>query len=243
MSWSDGRIFGADGTVRSFSGGVHECTIVSMGTFMNDGPWGTRWASSPGPHQLLVHGVRAGGLSAPLGKGVGEPVRPTHHAEVAVPLPLGVDLRVLAVAGRLARAHQHGHLADHGAVHAHAALQQADAGVQQDRLHAARHPGVPAGHVHRQGLVPAVDVLRPRRLVDLLAGQGLPHRRPFRTGGRDYVINAKIAECFENTFAAVLRGGRGHISVLLCLTRSRAEHGLGLGPGRNGLAFPVSGQR
>ena len=133
------------------------------------------------PHQLLVHGVRAGGPSAPLGEGVGETVGTAHHAQVAVPLPLGVDLRILAIAGRFAGAHQHRHLADHGAVHAHAALQQADAGVQQYRLHPAGDPGVPAGHIDGQGLVPAVDVLRPGRFVNLLAGQRFPYRRPLRT--------------------------------------------------------------
>ena len=134
-------------------------------------------------HDLFVHGMGAGGPAAPLGKGVGKPIRPAHHAEIAVPLALGIDLRILAVAGRFARAHQHGHLADHGSVHPHTALQQADAGVQQDRLHPSGDPGVPAGYVHCQSLVPAVDVLRARRLVHLLAGQRLPHRRPFGAWG------------------------------------------------------------
>ena len=44
----------------------------------------------PGPHQLLIKGVGAGGLAAPLDKGIHKAVGAADHAQIAIPLALGV---------------------------------------------------------------------------------------------------------------------------------------------------------
>ena len=157
-----------------------------------------------GPHQLLVQGMGASGLAAPLDEGFDKAVRAAHHAEVAVPLPLRVQVRVFAVADSLAGADHHRHLAQVGAVDAHAALEQAHAGVKQDGLHLAGNPGVTQCHIHGQGFVPTVNVGGAVGLVDFLAGQRLPNRRPFRAGGRYDVVDAQVAEGFQDGVAAVL---------------------------------------
>src|SRR4029077_12215153 len=125
------------------------------------------------------------------------------NAEAPIPLRLDRELRILAKAHRLARHDDHRHLGEHRRMHAGRALQQAGAGVQQHRLHAAGHLRVAHRHVDGQGLVPTVDIGRTRLLVDLLTGERLPHRRPFRTGRRNDVIEGQAAKRLEDRLAAV----------------------------------------
>src|SRR6516165_8315541 len=88
-------------------------------------------------------------------------------------------------------------------MHAGRALQQSRAGVQQHRPHPPGHLRVAHRHIDGQGLVPAIDVGGTRLLVDLLASERLPHRRPFRTRGGDDVVEAQAAKGLQNRFAAI----------------------------------------
>ena len=186
------------------------------GYVQEGGALGDALGHLPGAHQLFVEGVGAGGLSAPFDEGVNEAVGAADHAEVAVPLTLGIKLGILAVAVGLARADQHGHLAEVGAVDAHATLEQAHTSVEQDGLHLARDPGVAQGHIHGEGFVPAVDVGWAIHLVYLLAGQGLPYGRPFRPRGGDDVVNAQVAEGFQDSVAAVPGVSLSHAMASRC---------------------------
>src|SRR6266851_1094119 len=82
-------------------------------------------------------------------------------------------------------------------------LQEAGAGMQQHRLHPPGHLRVAHRHVDGQGLVPAIDVGGTRLLIDLLAGERLPHRRPFGAGRGDDVVEAEAAKRLEDRLAAV----------------------------------------
>ena len=86
---------------------------------------------------------------------------------------------------------------------AHTALQQTYPRVEQDGLQLAGHPGIAQCHIHRQGLVPAVDVGGAGRFVDFLSGQRLPNRRPLGAGRGDDVVNTQVAEGFQDGVSAV----------------------------------------
>ena len=121
--------------------------------------------------------------------------------EAAVPLLLDVEIGVFAERLRFTRHHDHRHFVLHGAVHAHAPLQHADAGVQQDRLRAAGDQRVAGRHVDGEGLVPGLDEGGPGLVVELLARQGLPDRRPFRARGGHDVVDLELAKRLEDRFA------------------------------------------
>ena len=156
-----------------------------------------------------------GRLPAPLGKRFHKAVRPAHHAEIAIPLPLRIQLRVLPVADGFPGANQHRRFPQPGPVNPHAPLQQPHAGVQQHRLHPPGNPRIAQRQIHRQRFVPAVDISRPRRLVNFLPRQSLPHRRPLRTGRRNNIVDAQVAKGFQNGIAAIRPGlpcGNSHNS-------------------------------
>ena len=163
-----------------------------------------------GAGHRFVQRRRAGHPAAPLGERLHQAVGAADDAQVSQPLRAGVHLRHLAVGGRLAGTDQHRHLALVGAVNAHRPLHHPDAGVEQDGLHPAGHAGVAGGHRHRQRLMPAVDVGRPRLLVHLLPGQSLPHRRPLGTGRGDDVVYVQVSQRFEDGVAAVQPRAFGH---------------------------------
>ena len=166
-------------------------------------PLGDALRQFAGAGHLAVEGGGAGGLPAPLGYDVRKAMGAAHHAEAAIPLGLRVQFRVLAVAGGFPGADQHRHFAQAGAVDAHAALEQAHAGVEQHGLHPSGDAGVACGHIHRQGFVPAVDVARPRGFVEALARQRFPHRRPLGAGRGYDVVHPQVAERFQDGLAPV----------------------------------------
>jgi hypothetical protein len=73
----------------------------------------------------------------------------------------------------IARHHYHRHLVLQRAVDAHASLQHADGGVQQDGLRPAGDQRVAGRHVDGERLVPGLDEGRARLAVELLARQRL----------------------------------------------------------------------
>jgi hypothetical protein len=168
-----------------------------------DGPHRSALRELAGAYDVLVEGVHIRRLGRPFGHRLDQALRTADDAEAAVPLRLDRELRILAKAHRLARQDDHRHFGEHRRMHAGRALQEAGAGVQQHRLHAARHLRVAHRHVDGQGLVPAIDIGRARLLVDLLAGECLPHRRPFRARRGDDVIEAQAAKRLEDRLAAI----------------------------------------
>ena len=156
-----------------------------------------------GAHDMLVERVDASDLARPFGHRLDEALRAADDAEAPIPLRLDREPRILAETQRLARHHDHRHLGEHRRVQAGGALQQPGAGVQQHCLRASGRLRVAHRHIDGERLVPAINVVRPGFLVDLLACQRLPDRRPFRSRRGDHVIDPEIAEGFEDCFAAV----------------------------------------
>ena len=103
-------------------------------------------------------------------------------AQATVPLLLDRQLRIFAECRGFARHHDHWNFGLQRAVHTHAALQKADAGMYQHGLRPAGHQRVTGRHVDGEGLVPAVDKSRTLAVAGLLPHQRFPHRRPFGAG-------------------------------------------------------------
>ena len=83
--------------------------------------------------------------------------RAADDAEIVDPLGARIELRLLAVGHRLAGDHHHRDPGDKGAVHAHGALQQAGARMQQHALHLAGGQRVARRDVDGERFVPHVQ--------------------------------------------------------------------------------------
>ena len=155
-----------------------------------------------GAHHALIERVGAGHRACPFGDRFDEAFDAADR-QPAIPLLLDVQIGILAERVRLARHHHHRHFVLHGAMNAHAPLQHANGGVQQDGLRAAGHQRVAARHVDGDGLVPGFYEGRPGGVVELLACQRLPDRRPFRARRRHDVVDLELAKRLQDGFPAV----------------------------------------
>jgi hypothetical protein len=129
-----------------------------------------------GADDALIERVWARHRARPLGHRLDEALD-ASDGETAIPLRLDVEVRVLAQCLRFTRHDHHGYFVLQGAMDAHAPLQHADAGVQQDRLWPAGDQRVARGHIDGESLVPGFDKDRTGPVLDLLARQGLPDGR------------------------------------------------------------------
>ena len=147
--------------------------------------------------------MRAAGLRREFDDAVDQIGRAAGNAQIADPLPAGIEFRVFAIGHGFAGDDDHGHAGDARAVDSHRALQQAGSGMQQHALHASGRQRVAGGDVHGQRLVPAIE--QPRTVLALadLLGDRFPDRRPFGAGRRQDVFDAQFPECFENRLSAV----------------------------------------
>ncbi len=150
----------------------------------------------------LVERVGAGHLPRPFGD-VFDVALDAADGEPAIPLRLDVELGIFAERLGFPRHHDHRHLGLQRAMDAHAALQQPDAGMHQDRLRPAGDQRVAGRHVDGERFVPAIDIGRTLPVAELLPHQSFPHRRPFRPRRRQDVIDFQLAERFEDRFATV----------------------------------------
>ena len=125
-----------------------------------------------GADHLLVEREGAGDRPRLLGDVLDEALD-AADAEAAVPLLLDRQRRILAQRVGFARHHDHRDFRLQRAVHAHRALQEADASMDQHGLRPAGHQRVAGRHVHGERLVPAIDIGRPARLP-AFAAPGLP---------------------------------------------------------------------
>ena len=126
-----------------------------------------------GADHALIERMGAGHRARPFGDRLDEALD-AADGEPAIPLLLDVEIGVLAQRLGFARHDHHRHFVLHGAVDAHASLQHADAGVQQDRLRPAGDQRVAGRHVDGERLVPGFDEGRPGLVVELLPRQRLP---------------------------------------------------------------------
>ena len=155
-----------------------------------------------GADHLLVEREGAGDRPRLLGDVLDEALD-AADAQAAVPLLLDRQRRILAQRIGLARHHDHRDFRLQRAVHAHRALQEADAGMDQHGLRPAGHQRVAGRHVDGEGLVPAVDIGRAGAVAGLLPHQRFPDRRPFRSRRRQNVVDLELAERFQDRFPAV----------------------------------------
>ena len=153
-----------------------------------------------GAHHALIERIGAGHRARPFGDRLDEALD-AADGQPAVPLLLDVEIGVFAQRLRFARHDHHRHFVLHGAMHAHASLQHADAGVQQDGLRPAGHQRVAGRHVDGERLVPGFHEGRPGLVVELLARQRLPDRRPFRARRRHDVVDLELAKRLQDRLA------------------------------------------
>ena len=144
-----------------------------------------------GAHDTLVERCDRCGLQRDFDDRFDQPLRAADHVQVAIPLRAGIEFG-LAIAERFPGHHQHGCLHGACAIDRHAALQKARAGVQQHGLHAAGHLRVSGRHGHRDRLVTAIQIGRPRACRSAFAAPAPPrttatpspatksHSRPLR---------------------------------------------------------------
>lgn len=125
-------------------------------------------------------------------------------AHPAIPLGLHGHLGVFAEGGGFAGHDDHRQFRLGGAQHRHGAMHEAHARMDHHRLRTARDGRVAHGHVHREGLVPAIDEGGASGALDLLPRHGLPDGAPFRAGGGEDIINIEIAQGLDNSLAAVV---------------------------------------
>src|SRR6185503_3361247 len=76
--------------------------------------------------------------------------------------------------------------------------------MQQHDLHLPRRQRIAERHTDGGGFMPDVEVARARLVLQLLARERLPHRRPFGAGGGDHIVTAEVAERLEDGLTAIL---------------------------------------
>ena len=167
-----------------------------------DRPLGHALRHFAGADHALIKRMGAGDRACPFGDRLDEALD-AADGEAAIPLLLDVEVGVFAERLGFTRHDDHGHFVLHGTVHAHAPLQHADAGMQQDRLRAAGDQRVAGRHVDGERLVPGLHESRAGLVVELLARQGLPDRRPFRARRGHDVVDLELAKRLEDRLAPV----------------------------------------
>ena len=167
-----------------------------------DRPLGDALRHLAGAHDALIEGVRAGDGARPFCHRLDEALD-AADGEAAVPLLLDIEIGIFAQGLGFTRHDDHGHFVLQGAMDAHASLQHADAGVQQDRLWPPGHQRVAGRHVDGERLMPGFNEGRTGLVVQLLARQRFPERRPLRARGGHDVIDLELAERLEDRLAPV----------------------------------------
>ena len=167
-----------------------------------DRPLGDALRHLAGAHDALIEGVRAGDGARPFCHRLDEALD-AADGQAAVPLLLDIEIGIFAQGLGFTRHDDHRHFVLQGAMDAHASLQHADAGVQQDRLWPPGHQRVAGRHVDGERLMPGFNEGRPGLVVQLLARQRFPERRPLRARGGHDVIDLELAERLEDRLAPV----------------------------------------
>ena len=155
-----------------------------------------------GANHALKERVGAGDGPRPFGHRLDEALD-AADGETAIPLLLDIEIGIFAQGLGFTRHDDHWHFVLHGAVHAHASLQHADAGVKQDRLRPSGDQRVAGRHVDGERLMPGFNEGGPGLVIELLARQRFPERRPFRARRGHDVVDLKLPKCFEDRLAPV----------------------------------------
>ena len=167
------------------------------------GAWRQALCQLAGADDLLVQRVDAGGLGRPFDDGFRQPLRAADDTQIGLPLSAGIEPLFFAIGQGFARHHDHGNTQPVGAIDAHRALQEADAGMQHHRLHPAGEDRIANGEIDCEGLMRATEIDRAGRVGDFLARERFPHCTPFRPRRGHDVIDIQTSECLNNGFAAI----------------------------------------